>query len=73
MRSIGHSSVSRGQDTISLLACLVGLTRVRQRLFVWGRRGAELLLQALAGEAAPARVETLPLDLVVRDTTRPIR
>ena len=34
---------------------------------------AELLLQALAGEPAPAHVETLPLDLVVRGTTRPVR
>ena len=47
-----------------------GYTTVRQRLFESGRRGAELLLQALAGQPPPVRVETLPLELVVRGTTR---
>ena len=61
-----------GFDDIEI-ASYAGLTTVRQPLFESGRRGAELLLQALAGEAAPARVETLPLDLVIRDTTRPHR
>ena len=61
-----------GFDDIEI-ASYVGLTTVRQQLFESGRRGAELLLQALAGEPAPAHVETLPLDLVVRDTTRPTR
>ncbi|HEV7641557.1 MAG TPA: substrate-binding domain-containing protein, partial [Gaiellaceae bacterium] len=51
-------------------ASYVGLTTVRQPLFESGRRGAELLLQALAGQSAPVRVETLPLELVVRGTTR---
>jgi len=51
------------------LASYVGLTTIRQPLFESGRRGAELLLQALAGEPPAARVETLPLDLVVRGTT----
>ena len=59
-----------GFDDIEI-ASYAGLTTVRQRLFESGRRGAELLLQALAGEPPPARVETLPLDLVVRGTTRP--
>jgi DNA-binding LacI/PurR family transcriptional regulator len=58
-----------GFDDIEI-ASYVGLTTVRQRLFDSGRRGAELLLQALAGEPAPVRVETLPLDLVARGTTR---
>jgi DNA-binding LacI/PurR family transcriptional regulator len=61
-----------GFDDIEI-ASYVGLTTVRQPLFESGRRGAELLLQSLAGEPAPARVETLPLDLVVRGTTRPLR
>ena len=61
-----------GFDDIEI-AAYVGLTTVRQPLFESGRRGAELLLQALAGEPAPAHVETLPLDLVVRSTTRPAR
>jgi LacI family transcriptional regulator/LacI family repressor for deo operon, udp, cdd, tsx, nupC, and nupG len=61
-----------GFDDIEI-ASYVGLTTVRQRLFESGQRGAELLLQALAGEPTPAHVETLPLDLVVRGTTRPPR
>jgi DNA-binding LacI/PurR family transcriptional regulator len=59
-----------GFDDIEI-ASYAGLTTVRQPLFESGRRGAELLLHALAGEPAAARVETLPLDLVVRGTTRP--
>ena len=59
-----------GFDDIEI-ASYAGLTTVRQPLFESGRRGAELLLQALAGEPPGARVETLPLDLVVRGTTRP--
>jgi LacI family transcriptional regulator len=61
-----------GFDDIEI-ASYAGLTTVRQRLFESGRRGAELLLKALAGEPAPVRVETLPLDLVVRGTSRPPR
>lgn len=61
-----------GFDDIEI-ASYVGLTTVRQPLFESGRRGAELLLQALEGEPLAARVETLPLELVVRGTTRPPR
>ena len=67
----GHLSVI-GFDDIEI-AAYAGLTTVRQPLFESGRRGAELLLQALAGEPAPCRVETLPLDLVVRGTSGPPR
>ena len=59
-----------GFDDIEI-ASYAGLTTVRQQLFESGRRGAELLLQALAGEAAPSRVETLPVELVVRGTSGP--
>ncbi|MDX6439140.1 MAG: LacI family transcriptional regulator [Gaiellaceae bacterium] len=52
-------------------ASYVGLTTVRQPLFESGRRGVELLLQALAGERLDAHSETLPLELVVRRTTGP--
>lgn len=61
-----------GFDDIEI-ASYAGLTTVRQPLFDSGRRGAELLLEALAGEPPSAHVETLPLDLVVRGTTRPPR
>jgi len=59
-----------GFDDIEI-ASYVGLTTIRQPLFESGRRGAELLLQALAGEPPAVRVETMSLDLVVRGTTRP--
>ena len=59
-----------GFDDIEV-ASYAGLTTVRQPLYDSGRRGAELLLQALAESAPAAQVETLPLDLVVRSTTRP--
>jgi DNA-binding LacI/PurR family transcriptional regulator len=58
-----------GFDDIEI-ASYAGLTTIRQPLFESGRRGAELLVQALAGQPAPVRVETLPLELVVRGTTR---
>lgn len=61
-----------GFDDIEI-ASYAGLTTVRQRLFESGRRGAELLLEALAGQQPQARVETLSLELVVRGTTRPPR
>ena len=61
-----------GFDDIEI-ASYAGLTTVRQPLFESGRRGAELLLHALAGEPSPERVEPWPLDLVVRGTTRPPR
>jgi DNA-binding LacI/PurR family transcriptional regulator len=59
-----------GFDDIEI-ASYVGLTTVRQPLFESGHRGAELLLGALSGRPPAARVETMPLDLVVRGTTRP--
>jgi DNA-binding LacI/PurR family transcriptional regulator len=59
-----------GFDDIEI-ASYAGLTTIRQPLFESGRRGAELLLAALAGNPPPARVETLQLDLIVRGTTRP--
>jgi len=59
-----------GFDDVEI-ASYVGLTTVRQPLFESGRRGAELLLQSLDGMPPELQVETLPLDLVVRATTRP--
>src|SRR5262249_822947 len=59
-----------GFDAIGIAAC-GGLPAARQRLFDSGRRGADLLLQAIAGEPAPSRVETLPVELIVRGTSRP--
>jgi DNA-binding LacI/PurR family transcriptional regulator len=57
-----------GFDDIEI-ASYAGLTTIRQPLFESGRRGAELLLAALAGNPPSARVETLQLDLIVRGTT----
>jgi len=51
------------------VASYVGPTTNRHPLFEGGRRGAELLLQALAGHAVEVRTERRPLELVVRDST----
>jgi LacI family transcriptional regulator len=59
-----------GFDDIEV-ASYVGLTTVRQPLFESGRRGAELLLRALAGRTVDVRTELLPLELIVRGTTGP--
>jgi DNA-binding LacI/PurR family transcriptional regulator len=59
-----------GFDDIEV-ASYAGLTTVRQPLFESGRRGAELLLQALGGRDLPARSETLPVEIVLRGTTAP--
>lgn len=59
-----------GFDDVEV-ATYAGLTTVRQPLYESGRRGAELLLQALAGEALGAYSEQLPVELVVRGTTAP--
>jgi LacI family transcriptional regulator len=59
-----------GFDDVEI-ASYAGLTTVRQPLFESGRRGAELLLGAMAGEQPAVQTETLPLELVVRGTTAP--
>jgi DNA-binding LacI/PurR family transcriptional regulator len=59
-----------GFDDVEV-AAYASLTTVRQPLFESGRRGAELLLQALAGELLGAYSEQLPIELVVRGTTAP--
>jgi DNA-binding LacI/PurR family transcriptional regulator len=59
-----------GFDDIEV-AAYVGLTTVRQPLVQSGRRGAELLLEALGGERVGPLRELLPLELVVRGTTGP--
>jgi LacI family transcriptional regulator len=59
-----------GFDDIEV-AAFVGLTTVRQPLLQSGRRGAGLLLEALAGRAVEPLRELLPLELVVRSTTGP--
>ena len=57
-----------GFDDIEI-AGYAGLTTIRQPLNASGRLAAELLLAALSIPEAPARHETLPLDLVERNTT----
>src|SRR5699024_1439924 len=59
-----------GFDDVEV-ASYVGLTTVRQPLFESGKRGAELLLETLAGGGPDVRTEVLPLELVVRSTTGP--
>jgi LacI family transcriptional regulator, galactose operon repressor len=57
-----------GFDDIEV-AGYVGLTTVRQPLLESGRRGAQLLLEALGGLPVEPLRELLPLELVVRSTT----
>lgn len=59
-----------GFDDIEV-AGYVGLTTVRQPLLESGRRGAKLLLDALAGRTVAPLRELLPLELVGRGTTGP--
>jgi DNA-binding LacI/PurR family transcriptional regulator len=59
-----------GFDDIEV-AGYVGLTTVRQPLLESGRRGAQLLLEALGGLSVEPLRELLPLELVVRSTTGP--
>lgn len=63
-----------GFDDVETSAFL-GITTVRQPLFRSGQLGAELLLNALEDEdldaTATPRTHELPLELVVRTTTRP--
>jgi LacI family transcriptional regulator, galactose operon repressor len=62
-----------GFDDVEL-AGLVGLTTVRQPLFESGRRGAELLLELVAGgveRVVDPIVEELAVEVVIRSTTAP--
>jgi DNA-binding LacI/PurR family transcriptional regulator len=59
-----------GFDDIEV-AAYVGLTTVRQPLVESGRRGAQILLDALARRPAKPLRELHPLELVVRGTTGP--
>jgi DNA-binding LacI/PurR family transcriptional regulator len=59
-----------GFDDIDV-AGYVGLTTVRQPLVESGRRGAQLLLDALERRPVEPLQELLPLELVVRGTTGP--
>lgn len=61
-----------GYDDIEL-AALMNLTTVRQPLEGSGRRGADLLLEAIASEIRPQLNEELQIELVVRSTTGPRR
>lgn len=54
------------------MADVVELTTIRQPVPARGARAAELMLAALGGSPAPSGPELLPLELVVRGTTRPL-
>lgn len=57
-----------GFDDVEL-STYIGLTTIHQELFESGHLGAQLLLDAVAGEVPPAIEHALPLSLVVRSTT----
>ncbi len=61
-----------GYDDIEL-AALMNLTTVHQPLEGSGRRGADLVLEAIAANARPQLAEELQIELVVRSTTGPRR
>ena len=61
-----------GYDDIDL-AALMGITTVRQPLERSGRRVADLVVQALSGSALSPFAEEMELELVVRNTTAPVR
>lgn len=54
------------------MADVVDLTTIRQHVPERGARAAELMLAALGGTPAPAEPQELPLELVVRGSTRPL-
>ncbi|MFQ3662927.1 MAG: LacI family DNA-binding transcriptional regulator [Chloroflexaceae bacterium] len=59
-----------GFDDIDVAEYL-GLTTVRQPLFESGVRGAELVLELIAGGQPPRYHEYLPVELIARATTAP--
>lgn len=59
-----------GYDDVEL-AEVVGLTTIRQPLARTGQRAVERLVAAIDGSGDAGERETLPLELVVRDTTGP--
>lgn len=61
-----------GYDDIEL-ASLMNLTTVRQPLEASGRRGADLVLEAIASGTRSQLAEQLQIELVVRATTGPRR
>jgi len=60
-----------GYDDLDVAEYL-GLTTVRQSLFESGQRGAQLLLSAIDGQLTEPVRESMPVELVVRDSCRPI-
>lgn len=73
--STGHSVPEHfsliGYDDIEF-SSYVGLTTIRQPLFLSGVRGAEVLLGLLASEGSRPFTEQLGLELIVRTTTAPM-
>ncbi len=59
-----------GYDDVEI-AQYLGLTTIRQPLFISGWRGAELLFEAIKDPGAEAVLDLLPVELIVRGTTGP--
>ena len=57
-----------GYDDLEIAEYL-GLTTIRQLLYLSGQRGAELLIEAIQEPPREPQCEVLPTELVVRDTT----
>jgi len=57
-----------GYDDLEIAEYL-GLTTIRQLLYISGQRGAELLIDALQDPPREPQCEVLPTELVMRSTT----
>jgi LacI family transcriptional regulator len=60
-----------GYDDLEIAEYL-GLTTIRQLLYISGQRGAELLIEAIQEPPKEPLCEVLPIELVVRGTTAPL-
>ena len=57
-------------DPLSAAHLTPPLTTVRQPVYRLGRRAALRILKTLSGETCPQGMETLPVELIVRESTR---
>lgn len=69
---VPHDLSVVGYDDIEVAEYL-GLTTMRQSLYESGKRGVELLLHAIEHPFAQPISEVLPTELIVRESTAPLR